>query len=785
MDRPQARREGELVGGKYRLVRYLAAGGMGAVYEAQHTLVRRRFAVKLLRSDLAAQRESLARFQREAEAAGSLENENVAAAVDFGVAEDGSPYIVMEYLAGESLRSLMDRAGRIRVSRACDIVVQACRGTEAAHRAGIIHRDINPQNLFLCRRDDGTDLVKVLDFGIAKLAAAESAETQTGTILGTPAYLSPEQARGEKHVDHRTDIYGLGAVLYELVAGKKPHPGDSHNAVLHHICTQPALRLDATVESLPEDLVAALARVLSSSPADRFPSAESFAQALLPHAKREVWPSPDDPSSSAAAVPSVAPTPSPVPESRRRPRLGRRLIALAFLLLGMAGLVVGYRARGKSPPRQVQQPFAEGTRFFVPPAHPGAVQQISELAKSNAAREAAAITAMVAVPQAVWFSKGSPEDVRGAVSSTIARAVNDRGLPILAAFNRPYRDCGRFSGGGAKDTLAYEAWIDGFVAGIGNEHAVVILEPDSTGIIPHNTSLDGSQDWCKPTAIDGRGKTVMAPDATPAEIYAQIRYAVQRLRERAPNTLVYLDGGHANWLTVAEDAYRLWKSGVFDAQGFAVNISNFRPTQHSIAYGTWVAKCLYYATELDQAKGTEDAFRRCENQPRGKLIEDPITWAETEKWYTEHVDRWLTGLAMAPLAHFVVDTSRNGRGPPMTDIYGKTPYNQPEWVVSALATASWCNPPGMGVGLRPTTDTKIPLVDAFLWIKTVGESDGSCDIAGEARAWDYARYNPWGLAGDGQKRFDPLWGMVDPAAGAWFPQLALELALNADPPLAP
>jgi tRNA A-37 threonylcarbamoyl transferase component Bud32 len=224
MDKPQARREGELVGGKYRLVRYLAAGGMGAVYEAQHTVVRRRFAIKLLRAELAAQRESLTRFEREAEVAGTLENENVAATIDFGIAEDGSPYIVMEYLAGESLRSLIDRVGRIPISRACEIVVQASRGVEAAHKAGIIHRDINPQNLFLCRRDDGTDLVKVLDFGIAKLAAAESAETQTGAILGTPAYLSPEQARGEKTVDHRTDIYGLGAVFYELLTGHKPHP---------------------------------------------------------------------------------------------------------------------------------------------------------------------------------------------------------------------------------------------------------------------------------------------------------------------------------------------------------------------------------------------------------------------------------------------------------------------------------------------------------------------------------------------------------------------------------
>ncbi len=284
---PYSIRVGEIVGGKYRLVRYLASGGMGTVYEAQHTVVKRRFAVKLLHAELAAQRESLARFQREAQAAGELESENVAAAVDFGIAENGSPYLVMEYLAGESLRVLVDRSERLPVSRATDIVGQACRGVGVAHKAGIIHRDLNPQNLFVCRREDGTDLVKVLDFGIAKLEAVQSAETRTGTIMGTPAYLSPEQARGEKTVDHRTDVYGLGAVLYELLSGKKPHPGDSHNAILHHICTQPALPLDGGDLGLPEALTASVKRALSSDPRARPDSVEAFARELAPFAKRE------------------------------------------------------------------------------------------------------------------------------------------------------------------------------------------------------------------------------------------------------------------------------------------------------------------------------------------------------------------------------------------------------------------------------------------------------------------------------------------------------------------
>ena len=139
----------------------------------------------------------------------------------------------------------------------------------------------------------------------------------------------------------------------------------------------------------------------------------------------------------------------------------------------------------------------------------------------------------------------------------------------------------------------------------------------------------------------------------------------------------------------------------------------------------------------------------------------------------------------ADLPHFVVDTGRNAYGSLDVARYREPPYLQPESVIQGLTVGAWCNPPGMGLGLRPTADTGVPLLDAYLWIKTVGESDGSCDISGGARAWDYGKYNPWGISGDGQEHFDPLWGMIDPAAGTWFPGNALELALRAAPPLLP
>ena len=326
----------EVVGGKYRIVRFLASGGMGSVYEAHHTVVRRRFAVKFLHHELALRRELLTRFQREAEAAGALESEHVAAALDFGIAADGAPYIVLEYLVGESLEHLLERDGRLPVARATHVVQQVCRGVQAAHDAGIVHRDLKPHNLFMCRREDGTDLVKVLDFGVAKLEFVEksAAATRTGTVLGTPSYMSPEQARGERNVGHLSDVYAVGAILYELLSGKKPHPGDSHNAILHHIATQPALSLAAFEPELPAELVAVVERALSGDPALRPASAEEFALALLPWAHAEVWPPPDlepsaprhpEPSTTLPApIETVSPAPvsvaarqSPVPEPGR------------------------------------------------------------------------------------------------------------------------------------------------------------------------------------------------------------------------------------------------------------------------------------------------------------------------------------------------------------------------------------------------------------------------------------------------------------------------------------
>jgi serine/threonine protein kinase len=312
------------VGGKYRITKFLAAGGMGAVYEAVHVVVKRRFAVKFLRADLALRRDVLLRFQREAEAAGALESENIAAAVDFGIAPDGAPYIVMEYLAGLDLARLLMLTGPVPAERAADLVLQACGGIQQAHAAGVIHRDLKPENLFLCRRSDGSDLVKIVDFGIAKLQASDAgnAVTRTGGMLGTPSYMSPEQARGDATIDPRSDVFSLGVILYELLSGQVPHPGDSYNAVIYHISTQPALPLARAGTEFPQGLVEVVDRALALAPQERYESAEAFAHELLRYARRVVWPKlaesvPPRPESEATSEPGAHELPGTSPGSAR------------------------------------------------------------------------------------------------------------------------------------------------------------------------------------------------------------------------------------------------------------------------------------------------------------------------------------------------------------------------------------------------------------------------------------------------------------------------------------
>jgi endoglucanase len=445
---------------------------------------------------------------------------------------------------------------------------------------------------------------------------------------------------------------------------------------------------------------------------------------------------------------------------------------------GAAAATGALRAKGS-------RTLSADTRFFIPPPNGGARDQIKALKKAKKKSDAALVAAMTETPAAVWFTSGTPTEVQAAVEKTMEDAGCE--VPVLVAYNVPFRDCAQYSAGGAVDTAAYEAWIDGFAAGIGKNKAVVILEPDGLGIIPYYTSYWQSQpDWCQPKVTDAAGNATPAPGATPAERFAQLNYAIDAIHAKAPGALVYLDATHSGWLGANEAANRLMQGGIQKAEGFFMNASNYQYTADSIHFGTWVSSCLaLFKGHADAEDTWWDAAWGCPNQ----YVESPAGSGNYVPDYSAAnvlaVDGSYQGLlgSWVPSTRFVIDTSRNGRGPLDAAKYAGPPTNQPAAVLSSLQSGNWCNPPGAGAGLRPLAIPGPALLDAYLWIKVPGESDGSCDIAGGARAWDFGQYNPWSLGVDAQSHFDPLWGMVDPAAGIWFPEQALELAQNATPPL--
>jgi eukaryotic-like serine/threonine-protein kinase len=362
---------GSVVAGKYRIDRVLGRGGMGAVFSATNATIGKRVALKFLTREAARDKSATQRFQREAEAAGIIESEHIVHVFDSGSTEDGLPFLVMELLAGEDLRSRLQQGGMLPIRDAVDIATQVLRGLVRAHAAGIIHRDLKPDNIFLCRRDDGSTLAKIVDFGISKLSHGRSAKTLTrrGTVLGTAYYMAPEQAQAVEGVDQRADLYGAGTILFEMLAGRPPHVAPTHEAVLVAICTKDAPDIRTLRPETPAGLARVLERALARNRDERIASAQEFLEAL------GGTPGPVD--ATRAHTPLHAATTPRAASTTERLRLGSRRTAVAALLAALLGftLTAVLVARSKSndgPPaaqsRATSAPVDVSTR--VAPATP-------------------------------------------------------------------------------------------------------------------------------------------------------------------------------------------------------------------------------------------------------------------------------------------------------------------------------------------------------------------------------------------------------------------------------
>lgn len=274
-------KRGDIVAGKYRLKRVLGKGAQGHVWEGVHEQMGTPLAIKMLDPNLAGRADYVSRFKREARAAAALRSPHVVQIFDFGIWQE-VPYIAMELLDGEDLGERLDRVRRLAPATVSSIVAQVARALLRAHRHGIVHRDMKPDNIFLCRDDEGEgELVKILDFGVAKAVGGTSlARTGTGIVLGTPYYMSPEQAQGDSQIDHRTDLWALGVITYEAMVGRRPFEATNLGDLLVKICATDPPRPSSVYAGVPDGFDAWFSRACAHHPQDRFGTAKEMAVTL-------------------------------------------------------------------------------------------------------------------------------------------------------------------------------------------------------------------------------------------------------------------------------------------------------------------------------------------------------------------------------------------------------------------------------------------------------------------------------------------------------------------------
>ena len=276
---------GDIIDGKYRIVRLIGEGGMGAVYEAENMRIHRKVAIKVLHAGVAQTGEAVSRFEREAQAAGRIGSEHIVEVLDLGNLPSGDRYMVMEFMDGDALSGRIRARGRLTPSEVYPIMHQLLEALAAAHGAGIIHRDLKPDNVYLLKSRGGkADFVKLLDFGISKFnqlsGDSSFSMTRTGAVMGTPYYMAPEQAKGARDLDHRVDLYAAGVILYEAITGEVPFNADTFNELLFKIVLEAARPVEQMVPGIDPNFAAIVNKSMAREPAARFQSAREFQQTL-------------------------------------------------------------------------------------------------------------------------------------------------------------------------------------------------------------------------------------------------------------------------------------------------------------------------------------------------------------------------------------------------------------------------------------------------------------------------------------------------------------------------
>ncbi len=358
---------GATLSGRYLVTRKVGQGGMGAVYEATHTLIGKRVAVKVLLEKYAQREAIVKRLKQEAQLASSIGNEHIIDITDFGNTEDGRTFVVMEYLEGESMAECLARESMLPEQRILRIAQQAASALAAAHAKGVVHRDIKPENIFLLKRKE-MDFVKVVDFGISKsLRATDEQEeqvrlTQTGMVLGTPLYMSPEQARGDEDLDHRVDVYALGVIMYEAATGRVPFSGNNDRAVISQVLNEEPTPVREVRPELSEEFEAIVSRAMAKERGDRYTSATDMLHdlnALL-----------DDPTHSTERAKITGPRrllPRP-----KIPRIAWAIGGIGVAIGGVAIVVMLLMGSKAKKANEAKQPVAVQSDAGVPTVAPAA-----------------------------------------------------------------------------------------------------------------------------------------------------------------------------------------------------------------------------------------------------------------------------------------------------------------------------------------------------------------------------------------------------------------------------